>query len=194
MRLCSFGVLPILPPEVRLQVHQHAVLHLIKVQLIKVLAPDEPLEYVQRLAEALQLLCRAYDLTPGTAIVLNLLAHNCLLRGDYEKACLCCASLSCSHCFMPANCHSCCGLQIFCRKPVCHQPQVTALAMAALQTADSEQLRADAETLLARAAHAKNDLRTAFAHYRQVRSVAPLEALPNPAMLWLSKHHMQPVL
>lgn len=42
------------------------------------------------------------------------------------------------------------------------------MATAALETADSEQLRADAETLLARAAHAQNDLRTAFAHYRQV--------------------------
>ena len=49
-----------------------------------------------------------------------------------------------------------------------HQPQVAAMATAALETADSEQLRADAETLLARAAHAQNDLRTAFAHYRQV--------------------------
>jgi hypothetical protein len=46
--------------------------------------------------------------------------------------------------------------------------QVAAMATAALETADSEQLRADAETLLARAAHAQNDLRTAFAHYRQV--------------------------
>ena len=45
--------------------------------------------YVQRLAEALQLLCQAYDLAPGSPIVLNLLAHHCLLRGDYDKVQLC---------------------------------------------------------------------------------------------------------
>lgn len=44
---------------------------------------------VQRLAEALQLLCQAYDLAPGSPIVLNLLAHHCLLRGDHDKVQLC---------------------------------------------------------------------------------------------------------
>ena len=50
------------------------------------LSPEYTHWNVQRLAEALQLLCRAYDLAPGTAMVLNLLAHHCLLRGDYDKA------------------------------------------------------------------------------------------------------------
>lgn len=37
------------------------------------------------MTEALQLLCQAYDSDPGSSVVLNMLAHHCLLRGDYEK-------------------------------------------------------------------------------------------------------------
>lgn len=41
----------------------------------------------QKMTEALQLLCQAYDLAPHSAVVLNMLAHHCLLRGDYDKVC-----------------------------------------------------------------------------------------------------------
>ncbi len=44
----------------------------------------------QRLTEALQQLCQAYDMAPESPVVLNLLAHHCLLRGDYAKARLFC--------------------------------------------------------------------------------------------------------
>lgn len=141
--------------------------------------------HAQRLAEALQLLCQAYDLAPGSAVVLNLLAHHCLLRGDYDKV----QSSGLLHfeswqtlsnrqlLYLVGNFQH--SQFVFSEMTVaswldqCHlcvrcQAQVTALATAALQAADSERLRADAEALLARAAHAQNDLRTAFAHYRQV--------------------------
>jgi hypothetical protein len=39
----------------------------------------------QELAEGLQLLCRAYNSNPTNAVVLNALAHFCLLQGQYEK-------------------------------------------------------------------------------------------------------------
>jgi hypothetical protein len=68
-------------------------------------SPESTCWNVQRLAEALQLLCRAYDLAPGTAIVLNLLAHHCLLRGDYDKA-RSCSMLVCSpHVCRPTATH-----------------------------------------------------------------------------------------
>ncbi len=46
--------------------------------------------------------------------------------------------------------------------------QVTSLATAALQTTDSGSVKATAETLLGRAAHARADLKAAFGHYRKV--------------------------
>lgn len=38
-----------------------------------------------KLTGALHMLCRAYSLAPHSPVVLNLLAHHCLLRGDYHK-------------------------------------------------------------------------------------------------------------
>lgn len=38
-----------------------------------------------KLTAALQLLCRAHSLAPHSPVVLNLLAHHCLLRGDHQK-------------------------------------------------------------------------------------------------------------
>lgn len=46
--------------------------------------------------------------------------------------------------------------------------QVAALAKSSLEVADSDRVRADAEQLLARAAHAQSDYPGAYAHYRQV--------------------------
>lgn len=55
--------------------------------ILTILMQHLPARQLQRLAEALQLLCQAYDESPDSAVVLNLLAHHCLLRGDYDKVC-----------------------------------------------------------------------------------------------------------
>ena len=64
----------------------------------------------QRLAEALGLLCQAYDVAPGSPLVLNLLAHHCLLRGEHAKVPFALVHYACQH-----ICHIWC---ITCNSPL----------------------------------------------------------------------------
>jgi hypothetical protein len=41
---------------------------------------------MQGMADGLALLIRAYELDPTNVATLNMLAHYCLLRGQYDKA------------------------------------------------------------------------------------------------------------
>ena len=43
----------------------------------------------RQMEEGLELLCRAYNSNPSHPGVVNLLAHYCLLQGDYAKVCRC---------------------------------------------------------------------------------------------------------
>ena len=51
---------------------------------MSLLLPPPPY-HAQGLADGLKLLVRAYELDPQHVGTLNMLAHYCLLRADYEK-------------------------------------------------------------------------------------------------------------
>lgn len=76
------------------------------------------------------LMLQAYDADPSSPVVLNMLAHHSLLRGDADK--------------------------------------VVQLAEAALKAAESDAIRCESLTLLARAKHARGELNAALRGYRQV--------------------------
>ena len=75
-------------------------------------------------------LLQAYDADPSSPVVLNMLAHHSLLRGDADN--------------------------------------VVQLAEAALKAAESDAIRCESLTLLARARHARGELNAALRGYRQV--------------------------
>ena len=84
---------------------------------------------------------QAYDADPSSPVVLNMLAHHSLLRGDADN--------------------------------------VVQLAEAALKATESDVIRCESLTLLARARHARGELNAALRGYRQVLYLA-LSFVPDP--------------
>lgn len=65
----------------------HKSFHSTPSRILICVSPTSGTGSAQSLTEALQLLCQAYDSDSGSSVVLNMLAHHCLLRGDYAKVC-----------------------------------------------------------------------------------------------------------